>query len=125
MTLPAGQQTTVLVIDDNVDTLRLLERYLSGTPYAFCRTRDPEEALALAERLMPQVILLDIMLPGIDGWELLGRLREHPQVGQVPVLVCSILPQAKLATTLGAAGYLRKPVSRQALLEALAQHTGG
>ena len=59
LTLPAGKQTTVLVIDDNADTLRLLERYLSGTSYAFVGTRDPEEALSLAVRLMPQIILLD------------------------------------------------------------------
>jgi CheY-like chemotaxis protein len=117
--LPATEQTRVLVIDDNADTLHLLQRYLVGTRYTFVGTRDPEEALPLAEHLAPQIIVLDIMLPGIDGWELLGRLREHPRVGKVPVLVCSILPQAKLAVTLGAAAYLRKPVSRQALLEAL------
>ena len=126
LTLPVSREAaTVLAIDDNLDTLRLLERYLSGTPYAFVGTRDPEQVIALAERLMPQVILLDIMLPGIDGWELLGRLREHPQIGEVPVLVCSILPQAKLAATLGAAAYLRKPISRQALLEALRRTASG
>jgi CheY-like chemotaxis protein len=61
------------------------------------------------------------MLPGIDGWELLGRLREHPQIGTAPIIVCTILPQEEFALTLGAAEFLRKPVSREALLSALDQ----
>jgi CheY-like chemotaxis protein len=122
LTLPATRQALIVVIDDNADTLRLMQRYLTGTRYRFAGTRDPQEALALAERLEPQAIVLDIMLPGVDGWELFGRLREHPQVGQVPVLVCTILPHESLAQILGAAGFLRKPVSRQALLAALDRH---
>jgi len=62
---------------------------------------------------------LDVMLPGIDGWELLGQLREHPQTSCIPVVVCTILPQEPLALALGAAAFLRKPVSREALLSAL------
>ena len=90
-----------------------------GTRYRFIGTRDPEQALPLAQELAPRIIVLDIMLPGTDGWELLGRLREHPETGDVPILVCTILPQDKLAMTLGAAGFVRKPVSREALLDAL------
>ena len=63
---------------------------------------------------------IDIDLARKPDW----FLRLSP-LGKTPVLVCSILPQARLATTLGAAGYLRKPVSRQALLDALAQYAGG
>ena len=55
----------------------------------------------------------------IDGWEMLGRLREHPQLEGIPILVCTILPQDKLALTLGAAGFVSKPVNRESLLEAL------
>ena len=119
LALPVAEQTPVLFIDDNADTLQLLRRYLSGTPYRFIGTSDPERVLPLAQEVRPQAIVLDIMLPGIDGWELLGRLREHPDIGGVPILVCTILPQDKLAMTLGAAGFLRKPVSREALLGAL------
>lgn len=109
----------VLVIDDNVDTLRLFERYLSGTRYRFFGVRDPEQAQGMAAQIQPRAVLLDVMLPGMDGWELLGRLREHPQTGQVPVIVCTILPQEPLALALGAAAFLRKPISRAALLAAL------
>lgn len=109
----------VLVIDDNMDTLRLFERYLSGTRYRCFGVRDPEQAQGVAAQIQPRAVLLDVMLPGMDGWELLGRLREHPQTGQIPVIVCTILPQEPLALALGAAAFLRKPISRETLLAAL------
>ena len=124
LTLPAAAQVVVLVIEDNADALQLMQRYLAGTRYRFVGTRDPEEGLARAEELGPQVILLDVMLPGIDGWELLGRLREHPKTRTIPVIACTILPQEQLALTLGAAAFLRKPISREALLAALDRQLG-
>lgn len=119
LVLPAAEQTPVLCIDDNSDTLQLLRRYLSGTRYRFVGTSNPEEALALATQVAPQSIVLDVMLPGVDGWELLERLREHPQTCRTPVIVCTILPQEDTAMLLGAAAFIRKPVNRQALLSVL------
>ncbi|MBI2939336.1 MAG: response regulator [Chloroflexi bacterium] len=91
-------------------------------PYQFRGARQPEEALGQAEEVAFAAIVLDVMLPGIDGWELLGRFREHPRTQNVPVVVCTILPQEQLALTLGAAAFIRKPVTRQALLSALDRH---
>jgi len=119
VTLPAKEQVGVLVIDDNVDTLRLLRRYLSNSRYRFVGTSDPHQVLRLAEDSVPRIIVLDVMLPGIDGWELLGRLREHPQTRDTPIIVCTILPQEELALNLGAADFIRKPVRRAAFLAAL------
>ena len=119
--LPATEQVPVLVIDDNKDTLQLLGRYLSNSPYHFTGTADPEQAVHLASELGPRVIVLDVMLPGIDGWELLGRLREHPRLRGVPIVVCSIVPQEQLAQALGAAGFIPKPVDRNGFLAALDQ----
>jgi CheY-like chemotaxis protein len=119
ITLPTAEQVAVLVIDDNVDTLQLMQRYLSNSRYRFIGTSDPQEGLALAEQLVPAIIVLDVMLPGVDGWELLGRLREHPKTSAIPVIVCTILPQRPLALTLGAAEFIRKPVSQKTLLSAL------
>ncbi len=117
--LPLAEQAPVLVVDDNADALELYQRYLAGSRYAFVGARDPEQGLDLAARLAPRVIVLDVMLPLVDGWELLGRLRAHPSIRDVPVIVCTILPQEQLALALGAAAFLRKPVSRAALLAAL------
>ncbi len=117
--VPAAERVAVLLIDDNADAHRLFQRYLEGTRYPLIGTRDPEQALTLAAEAPPRVIVLDIMLPGVDGWQLLGRLREHPRLAGVPIAVCSILPQQQLALALGAAAFLRKPVSRAALLSTL------
>lgn len=119
--LQVAERYSVLFIDDNDDSLRLMQRYLTGTQFAFYGVRDTERVMGLAEECAPRVILLDIMLPEIDGWELLGRLRAHPTLGGVPVIISTILPHQQLAASLGAAGFLRKPVSREALLQALDQ----
>ena len=119
--LPADELEPVLVIDDNADTLRLIQRYLTASRYRFYGARNPDEALSLAEEISPAAIVLDVMLPGIDDWELLGRFRAHPDLREVPIIVFTILPQEELALALGAAAYLRKPISREALRRALDQ----
>jgi CheY-like chemotaxis protein len=119
LTVPALEQWPVLVVDDNADTLQLMERYASGTRYRLAGTRDPQEVLALVERIAPQVIVLDVMMPQTDGWRVLGQLRQHPLTRNTPVIVCTILAQEALALSLGASDFLRKPVTRHALLAAL------
>ena len=117
--LPVDVQITVLAIDDNPDTLQLLQRYTADTRYRLLGESDPERSLAVAEESLPDIILLDVMLHDVDGWELLGRFRAHPRLGERPVIVCTILPQEDLALSLGAAGFLSKPFSQPALLSAL------
>ncbi len=124
LVVPSAIERTVLVIDDNEDALRLFERYLAGTHYEFVGTRDPQRLLALASKLRPEVIVLDVMLPGIDGWELLGNLRQDPDTQGIPVVVCSILPEEPLALALGAAAFLRKPVSQVDFVTALDRQVG-
>ena len=119
LTLPALERLPVLVIDDNDDTLQLLQRYTAGTRYHLIGTRDPEQALALAEAYSPQIVVLDVMMPQVDGWKVLARLRQNPLTDRVPIVVCTILPQEPLALSLGATGFVRKPLTRQAFLDAL------
>jgi len=125
LVLPALEQLPVLVIDDNVDTLQLLQRYASGTRYRLIGTQDPEQALSLAKTHSPEIVLLDVMMPHIDGWEILGRLRQHPLTSHIPIIVCTILPQEDLALSLGARSFLHKPVKRQEFLDALDQQVMG
>jgi CheY-like chemotaxis protein len=117
--LPVAERTPILVIDDNADTLRLLERYLANSRYRCVGLSDPQEVFPMVAQTDPAVIVLDVMLPGIDGWELLGRLREHPETKYVPVVVCTILSQEQLALTLGATDFLRKPITQDAFLATL------
>lgn len=117
--MPTEEQWTVLAIDDNPDTLALLHRYTFGTRYHLVGVHELSEVFTQAALLLPQIILLDVMLPGIDGWELLGRLREHPALRGVPIIVCTVLPEEQLAFALGAAAFLRKPLSRALFLSTL------
>ncbi len=117
--LPVVERLPVLVIDDNADTLQLLQRYASRTRYRIIGTRDPERALDLAKQVAPQIIVLDVMMPQVDGWEVLGRLKHHPLTSHIPIIVCTILAQEELALSLGASAFVRKPVTRQAFLAAL------
>lgn len=119
VTLTAPERFTVLVVDDNADTLQLFERYLSGSRYHFRGLQQAEQTVSLATELAPRVIVLDVMMPGCDGWALLGQLREQPETRNTPVIVCSILPHERLAQALGATEFIRKPVGRADFLAAL------
>ncbi|MCC7354314.1 MAG: hybrid sensor histidine kinase/response regulator [Anaerolineae bacterium] len=117
--LPIQESVPVLVIDDNPDALQLLERYAVATRYRLINVREPEHALSVAEKEKPALIVLDIMMSGLDGWELLQRFRAHPLTAPCPIIVCSVLAQKELALAQGAQEYVRKPVNRQAFLQAL------
>lgn len=119
LALPALEQIPVLVIDDKTDTLQLLQRYASGSRYRLIPVSDGEQAVETARRVAPQVIVLDVMMPRIDGWELLGRLRADPKTQDAAIIVHTILAQRDLALLLGANDFLRKPVSRADFLAAL------
>ncbi|MDF1514467.1 MAG: response regulator, partial [Anaerolineae bacterium] len=117
--LPSAEGQVVVVIDDNADTLRLFQSCLAGSRFPFFDVQDPHTAMEVVQQLTPRFVILDVMLPGIDGWELLSRLREHPLTKHIPIIVCTILPQEQLALTLGAVAYLRKPFTRAELLALL------
>jgi CheY-like chemotaxis protein len=125
LTLPALQPVAVLVIDDNADTLQLLTRYTLGTRYQLTGCQDPNRALQMIEQTLPQLIVLDVMMPQMDGWEVLGRLRQHPRTQHIPIIICSILVQEALAYSLGAGDFVRKPVSRRDFRAALDRQTAG
>ncbi|NLF00269.1 MAG: response regulator [Anaerolineales bacterium] len=120
----AERRVCVLVVDDNWDTLQLLERYLSGTSYQFVGTTNSDQAFHLLQETPPDLIVLDVMFPEVDGWELLGRLRQHPLTQNTPIIICTILPHEQLALDLGATAFVRKPFTREQLLTALDQYSG-
>jgi len=117
--LPVAQRT-VLLVDDNEDALELFRRYLSANHYQVATARTAQEALDKVRQLRPYAITLDLMMPGQDGWDLLQILLSQPETHQIPIIICTVLKQKDLALSLGAAAFLEKPVSEQALLDALA-----
>ncbi|MBN2501370.1 MAG: hybrid sensor histidine kinase/response regulator [Anaerolineales bacterium] len=114
--IPWREQFPVLVVDDNMDTLQLFERYVSGSRYRLIVTRDAEEVLDLVGKDPPLLIVLDIMMPKTNGWKVLGMLKQHPLTQEIPVMICTILPQEELAFSLGAEAFVNKPISRQVFL---------
>jgi CheY-like chemotaxis protein len=119
LSLPLCLSVTVLAIDDSGDTLQLFDRYLQDTRFRLVTSQNPKAVLEQANAVQPAVILLDIMMPNIDGWMMLESLRRHPATAATPIIVCSNIPQEELAITLGAQAFLRKPISREKLLETI------
>lgn len=122
--LPAAQTPTILVIDDNRGLIELFQRYLAGHRVVVVGAESGDAALALLQQLTPQAIVLDVMMPHQDGWEVLQRLRAAPGLADTPILICSVLREHDLALTLGASDTLIKPVSQPALLDALRRWLG-
>jgi len=117
--LPIFKRMNIMVIDDSQDNIQLLQRFLSDTQYQMTGLIDPQLAIGAIENNLPQLIVLDLMMPSIDGWEILSQLRSKPAIQHIPVVVCSILPQEELALSLGADAFLRKPITREVFLALL------
>jgi CheY-like chemotaxis protein len=114
-------EAILLVIDDNTALIELLRRYLTNSRCEVVGVNDGAEGLRAAGALHPDAVLLDVMMPGIDGWEILQRLKADPHTSDIPVIVCSIFNDPGLAASLGAAYTLPKPVKREELFALLAQ----
>ena len=114
----AVQGPTILVIDDNEGLVNLLRRYLTDQACRVIAAGNGEEGLRLAEESLPDAIALDVMMPGMHGWEVLQRLRNQPQTAAIPVVIISVFKNPELAYSLGATHFLSKPVSRQDVLDA-------
>jgi CheY-like chemotaxis protein len=119
--LPSAHKITVLVVDDNADLVHFYRRYTTGTRYQIVHAAEGQRVFALIEDSPPDLIVLDVMLPDIDGWELLTQLREHPSTQATPIIVCSVVRREKLALALGAAMVVPKPVRYEQFIQALDQ----
>ncbi len=122
--VPISRRLPVLIIDDNADAVRLFARYLAESRYRPVTAGSGQQGLQLARELAPSAILLDVMMPDEDGWEVLSLLKTHLATAAIPVIVATILTDQELAFSLGAAGFLRKPVSQAELLAALDRVVG-
>jgi CheY-like chemotaxis protein len=117
--LATKDRAVVLVVDDNFDLVHFYRRYVEGTGYEVVHASEGGQVWSMVKRRPPDLIVLDVMLPDINGWHLLHELHHHPDTLQIPVVICSVIDQATLAESLGAAAYLSKPVHRQAFIQTL------
>jgi CheY-like chemotaxis protein len=119
--LPRVQRATLLVVDDNEDIIHVYRRYLERTRFRVVHVNSGEAVFEQIKLVRPDIILLDVMLPDMDGWEVLTRLHENVETRTLPIIVCSVIRQEELALALGAALYVSKPVRRADLIQALEQ----
>lgn len=113
---------SVLVVDDEPMTRTLLQLMLASADYEVIEAGDGQEALALIEQEVPHILILDVMMPHIDGLTVCRRLRQNEATKQLPIILLSAKtsPEAvREGLIAGADRYLTKPVSRKDLLENL------
>lgn len=118
ISLPAAEHANILIVDDNAGLIQLFRRYLAGQPrYHVFEANTGNEIVERANSHPLHLIILDVMMPGQDGWELLQILRSESATATVPIMVCSVLNEPQIALALGASDYLTKPVAQDALLQ--------
>ena len=117
--MPSIGKVSVFVVDDNEDMVLFYRSSTIGTRYQITHIADGKTLFQTIPNLLPDIIVLDVMLPDIDGWRLLMRLHENPETRSIPVIICTVVKEKDLATSLGAFGYLQKPVRRQEFIRTL------
>jgi CheY-like chemotaxis protein len=119
VSLPIAEDLPIMIMDDNVGLIELFRRFLAGRGYQVLVAHTSDEAIKAAQQFKLKLIILDVMMPEQDGWEILQRLKAASETKSVPVLICSVLNEPEIAFTLGASDYLPKPVTQNDLLAKL------
>lgn len=122
---PAADAPSVLVVDDHRMVLLSTRLILSTSGFRVVLCERGDQVLASVLRERPDVILLDIMMPGVDGWETLSQIKADPRTAEIPVVVFTArehLRGQRLARELGAAGYVQKPYDADRLCALLREH---
>src|SRR5581483_10323848 len=116
---PRPGAPAVVVIEDQREASELLSLHLTQAGYAVHRVSDADQALDVVTRLQPFAVTLDLLMPGRDGWDLLQTLKSDAATRDIPVVVVSVVDEAKRGLDMGAAEYLVKPIDGAALVASL------
>ncbi|SDF69970.1 PAS domain S-box-containing protein [Methanolobus vulcani] len=114
-----GDEDLILVVEDDDASRELLEETLKYSGYRVVSTSRGMEAIELAEKTHPIAITLDIMMPGMDGWEVLNKLKNNEKTKDIPVIITTMLDERKIGTALGAEEHFIKPVQKKTLIATL------
>ena len=120
-------QRRVLIIEDEKLIILSTQMVLEASGYRVDSAMDGEEGIQKAKQSAPDLILLDIMMPGIDGWETLTRLKQDPETADVPVVIFTAREHSRghqRSAEMGAADYFRKPFEPEELVELVEKHCG-
>ncbi|MFP4599296.1 MAG: response regulator [Persicimonas sp.] len=116
-----GDGPTVLVIDDDPNVHELMRRFLGPRGFRVYSAFEGEQGIDHARWLRPDVITLDVMMPGRDGWSVLSSLKADPEIDDIPVVMVTMIDDKSIGYALGASDYLVKPIQRDRLVRVLAR----
>jgi len=117
-------KTKIMVVDDDIQSLELIEAMLVPNGYQVVTANDGSKAVAAISVNKPDLILLDIMMPGLDGYSTLSKIKENKTISNIPVVMLTAMDfelNKELAFRLGAAGYLTKPIDLTELLKTISR----
>jgi CheY-like chemotaxis protein len=117
-----GAGSVVLVVDDDPNARDLMARYLRKEGFRVVEAPNGPAGLEAARETAPDVITLDVLMPGMDGWAVLMELKKDPALAQIPVIMATITDQRNLGMALGASEYLTKPIDRERLAAILRKY---
>jgi len=116
------KKPSVLVVDDYVDGREMVAEYLAFRGFAVTEAKDGDEAIALARKLKPEIVLMDLRMPGMDGWEATRRLKKDPQTRHIPVVALTahaLTPEINAARQAGCDAVVAKPCDIGMLADSL------
>jgi CheY-like chemotaxis protein/signal transduction histidine kinase len=116
--------TSILVIDDEEDARATLSKYLNDGGYNVISASNGKQGLEMAKAAQPDIICLDLLMPDMDGWEVLRNLKSTPETVAIPVIISSISKVKDTGWALGAAGYVPKPIHNATLLREIQRISG-
>ncbi len=117
----------ILIVDDEPTVIKLLSKLLNEH-YAVIKARNGEEAIKIAVALQPDLILMDLMMPKMDGYQCCHAIKSDPKTSMIPVIMLTAVHQSlnvKLGEIMGADGYLTKPFNTEELLDTIAEFVAG
>lgn len=113
---------TVLIVDDDPAVGDMIGRFLEGEGFSVVSASTGEDGLALAIKHRPTAVILDVMLPGMDGWDVLSAMKREQALADIPVVMVSMMENREMGYALGVSGYLTKPIDRHRLLAILEKY---
>jgi DNA-binding response OmpR family regulator len=122
-----AMERTILIIEDEKLIIVSTQMVLEAAGFRVESATNGESGISKARELRPDLVLLDIMMPGIDGWETLTRLKRDPETAPIPVIIFTAREHARghqKSTEMGAADYFRKPFEPDELIELVEKHIG-
>ena len=117
-----SDERSVLIVDDEADVSEVLAFTLRREGFRVQTASEAAEALALARSERPDIVLLDVMMPGISGWEMLERMKSDDATRDIPVVMCTVLAEPRFfekAAEHKAAGYIRKPFKPESVVRTI------